>query len=79
MKDSANTSLRRDGQQEGPKDSGAYAQFVAMDSSLLLRVPPAWSDLEGAGLGGIGRGTVGIALSGSQALELDGFPSRLAA
>jgi len=59
----------------GVKDRGAFAEYVAVDSRLLLRIPATWSDLQGAALGGVGWATVGLALSDSQALALAGFPS----
>ncbi|KAI1303967.1 putative alcohol dehydrogenase [Xylaria venustula] len=57
------------------KPQGSFAEFIAVDSRRLLRVPDAWSDLEGAALGAVGWGTVGLALSDPHALALDGFPS----
>ncbi|KAI8949600.1 putative alcohol dehydrogenase [Xylaria longipes] len=57
------------------KPQGSFAEFITVDSRRLLRVPDAWSDLEGAALGAVGWGTVGLALSDPQALALDGFPS----
>ncbi|KAI0408922.1 putative alcohol dehydrogenase [Xylaria palmicola] len=55
--------------------SGAFAQFVAVDSRVVLGVPASWSDVQGAALGAVGWGTVGLALSDPNALALDGFPS----
>ncbi|KAI1100579.1 putative alcohol dehydrogenase [Jackrogersella minutella] len=57
------------------KDSGAFAEFVTVDSRLLLRVPDSWNDLEGAALGAVGWATAGLAFSDSDALALTGFPS----
>lgn len=57
------------------KPQGAFAEFVAVDSRRLLRIPDTWSDLQGAALGAVGWGTVGLALSDPQALALEGFPS----
>lgn len=56
--------------------NGAFAEYVVADSRLLLRVPHAWSDLQGAALGGIGWGTAGLALWDPKALALDGRPSK---
>ncbi|KAI1354756.1 putative alcohol dehydrogenase [Xylaria sp. FL0043] len=58
-----------------PKPPGSFAEFIAVDSRRLLRVPASWSDLEGAALGAVGWGTVGLAISDPHALALDGFPS----
>ncbi|KAI1423492.1 putative alcohol dehydrogenase [Xylaria sp. FL1777] len=57
------------------RPQGSFAEFLAVDSRRLLRIPDAWSDLQGAALGAVGWGTVGLALSDPQALALDGFPS----
>ncbi|KAI1755486.1 putative alcohol dehydrogenase [Xylaria castorea] len=57
------------------KPQGSFAEFIAVDSRRLLRIPDTWSDLEGAALGAVGWGTVGLALSDPHALALDGFPS----
>lgn len=54
---------------------GSFAEYVAMDSRLLLRVPDQWSDLQGAALGGVGWSTAGLAISSSDALALPGHPS----
>ncbi|GAW19046.1 hypothetical protein ANO14919_085300 [Xylariales sp. No.14919] len=59
----------------GSKPQGSFAEFIAVDSRRLLRIPDAWSDLQGAALGAVGWGTVGLALSDPHALALDGFPS----
>ncbi|KAL6158890.1 putative secondary metabolism biosynthetic enzyme [Exserohilum turcicum] len=56
-------------------ESGAFAQWIAVDSQLLLKVPDNMSDLEGAALGGVGWGTAGLAFYDSEALALDGTPS----
>lgn len=56
--------------------SGAFSQWVVADTRLLLRVPDSWSDTEGAALGGVGWGTVGLAVSDPNALGLEGTPSR---
>ncbi|KAI0424001.1 putative alcohol dehydrogenase [Xylaria sp. FL1042] len=65
------------GQYDGAalRPQGSFAEFIAVDSRRLLRIPDAWSDLEGAALGAVGWGTVGLALSDPHALALDGFPS----
>ncbi|KAI1172507.1 putative zinc binding dehydrogenase [Nemania sp. FL0916] len=55
--------------------SGAFSEWVVADSRLLIKVPPSWNDLQGAALGGIGWGTVALALSDNNALALEGFPS----
>lgn len=55
--------------------SGCFAQWLVADARVLLRVPESWSDLEGAALGGIGWGTVGLALSDPDALGLSGLPT----
>ncbi|ORY71960.1 chaperonin 10-like protein [Pseudomassariella vexata] len=55
--------------------SGSFAQFVAADARLLLRVPDEWDDLHGAALGGVGWGTAGLAISDPEALALPGLPS----
>ncbi|KAI0546291.1 hypothetical protein F4679DRAFT_587633 [Xylaria curta] len=43
---------------------------------LLLRVPDDWSDLRAATLDGIGWGTAGLALWGTDAMELEECPTR---
>ncbi|KAH7318293.1 putative alcohol dehydrogenase [Stachybotrys elegans] len=55
--------------------SGAFAEWVAVDARLLIRVPDYWDDIQGAALGGIGWGTVALAMSDVDALALDGLPS----
>lgn len=54
--------------------NGAFAEYVAADARLLLRVPQSWTDLQGAALGGIGWGTVGLVLWDPNALALEGRP-----
>ena len=61
---------------DGEARSGSFAQWLVADARVLLRVPESWSDLEGAALGGIGWGTVGLALSAPDALSLSGLPSQ---
>ncbi|KAI9697555.1 MAG: hypothetical protein M1820_007754 [Bogoriella megaspora] len=55
---------------------GAFAQYVVVDSRLLLRVPDHWTDLQGAALGGVGWSTVALAMSSLDALALPGLPSK---
>lgn len=62
------------GSNPGNPNSGAFAEYLIQDVRLLLRVPDAWSDLEGAALGGIGWATVGLAMEDS--LKLTGLPSK---
>lgn len=61
---------------DGEVRSGSFAQWLVADARVLLRVPESWDDLEGAALGGVGWGTVGLALSGPDALALPGLPSQ---
>jgi NADPH:quinone reductase-like Zn-dependent oxidoreductase len=58
------------------KHNGAFAQFVVVDSRLLLKVPDHWSDLQGAALGGVGWSTVCLAVADPDALALVGTPSK---
>ncbi|KAF3018240.1 hypothetical protein E8E14_013272 [Neopestalotiopsis sp. 37M] len=67
---------RQNATDEPGTHSGAFAQFVVADSRLLLRVPDAWSDAEGAALGGVGWCTVALALSSQDALALPAWPSQ---
>ncbi|KAH7324399.1 putative zinc binding dehydrogenase [Stachybotrys elegans] len=55
---------------------GSFAEYVVVDANQLVRVPDHWSDLEAAALGGIGFGTVGMAMSDPGALALTGLPSK---
>lgn len=55
--------------------SGAFAEWAVADVRLLVRVPDHWDDFQAAALGGIGWGTVGLALSSPDALALQGLPS----
>ncbi|KAJ8129979.1 hypothetical protein O1611_g3655 [Lasiodiplodia mahajangana] len=41
---------------------GAFAQYTVGDARLMVRVPPSWTDLEGAALGGVGWRTATLAL-----------------
>ncbi|RYP45877.1 hypothetical protein DL768_007834 [Monosporascus sp. mg162] len=60
-----------------PGDTGgSFAQYLAVDSRLLVRVPPTWTDLQGAALGGVGWSTLSMAFSDSDALALSGLPSK---
>lgn len=54
---------------------GSFAEYVVVDSRLLLSVPDQWSDVSAAALGGVGWSTVGLAMSSSDALALPGRPS----
>lgn len=60
----------------GTPDNGAFAQWIAVDWRLLLRLPDSMDDLEGAALGGVGWGTAGLALYDPEALGLTGRPSK---
>ncbi|KAI0097729.1 putative alcohol dehydrogenase [Nemania sp. FL0031] len=55
--------------------SGAFAEYVTVDSRLVLGVPTEWSDFQGAALGAVGWGTVGLAISDPEALAIDDLPS----
>ena len=68
--------LRPKNQSPSGGHQGAFAEFILADSRRLLRIPDTWSDLEGAALGAVGWGTVGLALLDPQALALPGFPSQ---
>ncbi|KAM7189798.1 GroES (chaperonin 10)-like protein [Rhypophila sp. PSN 637] len=61
--------------EEAHRGIGAFAEWIVADSRLLLRVPEAWSDLQGAALGGVGWSTLGLAISHPDALGLSGLPS----
>lgn len=56
-------------------NNGAFAEYIAADSRLLLRLPDAFDDLQGAALGGVGWGTAGLAFFDPDALALQGRPS----
>ncbi|RYP18464.1 hypothetical protein DL765_003918 [Monosporascus sp. GIB2] len=58
------------------KHNGSFAQYVAADSRLLLKVPSYWSDLQAAALGGVGWSTLCLAFSDPEALSLQGTPSK---
>ncbi|KAH8651345.1 putative alcohol dehydrogenase [Xylariales sp. PMI_506] len=55
--------------------NGAFAEYLAADARQLLRLPDAIPDLQGAALGAVGWGTVGMALFDPEALALQGRPS----
>ncbi|ORY61264.1 chaperonin 10-like protein [Pseudomassariella vexata] len=55
---------------------GSFAHYLAVDSRLLVCVPPTWTDLQGAALGGVGWSTLSMAFSDSNALALSGLPSK---
>ena len=56
--------------------NGAFSQWVAADSRQMLKIPDEWSDTQAAALGAIGWGTVCMAISDSEALNLAGLPSK---
>ncbi|ORY02747.1 putative zinc binding dehydrogenase [Clohesyomyces aquaticus] len=56
--------------------SGAFAQWISVDSRLILKVPDSMDDFQGAALGGVGWGTAGLAFYDSEALDLKGSPSK---
>jgi NADPH:quinone reductase-like Zn-dependent oxidoreductase len=60
-----------------PSDTGgSFAQYLTVDSRLLVRVPDAWDDMQGAGFGGVGWSTLSMAFSDSEALALSGTPDK---
>ncbi|KAH9896255.1 putative alcohol dehydrogenase [Xylariomycetidae sp. FL2044] len=60
-----------------PGDTGgSFAQYIAVDSRLLVAVPCQWSDLQGAALGGVGWSTLSMAFSDAEALGLSGMPTK---
>ncbi|KAF2761847.1 alcohol dehydrogenase GroES-like domain-containing protein [Pseudovirgaria hyperparasitica] len=61
------------GSNPGNPDIGSFAEFLVADSRLLIKVPDTWSDKEAAALGGVGWGTVALAIEKS--LQLAGRPS----
>lgn len=65
------------GSNPGNPDKGSFAQYLVTDSRLLVRVPDSWTDLDGAALGGVGWGTIALAMEVS--LRLSGRPSKPAA
>ncbi|RHZ44288.1 zinc-binding alcohol dehydrogenase family protein [Aspergillus thermomutatus] len=65
------------GSNPGNPDKGSFAEYLVTDSRLLIRVPDSWTDLDGAALGGVGWGTVALAMEIS--LQLPGRPSKPAA
>lgn len=58
----------------GDDTGGSFAEYLAIDSRLLVRVPPTWTDLQGAALGGVGWSTLSMAFSDPDALALAGVP-----
>jgi NADPH:quinone reductase-like Zn-dependent oxidoreductase len=57
--------------------SGAFAEWLAADTSQLLKLPDSWDDMQGAAIGGICWGTCVLALfADSEALALEGRPSK---
>ena len=56
--------------------NGAFSQWVVADSRQMLRIPESWSDTQAAALGGTGWGTVCMAASDPEALNLTGLPSK---
>lgn len=62
------------GSNPGNPEKGSFAEYLVTDSRLLIRVPDSWTDLEGAALGGVGWGTVALAMEVS--LQLPGRPSK---
>ncbi|KAL3418711.1 alcohol dehydrogenase GroES-like domain-containing protein [Phlyctema vagabunda] len=62
------------GSNPGDHDSGTFVEYLVADERLCLRVPDAWTDLEGAALGGVGWTTVALAMEHS--LCLKGSPLR---
>lgn len=56
-----------------PGDTGgSFAQYLTVDSRLLVRVPGSWDDLQGAAFGGVGWSTLSMAFSDPDALALSG-------
>lgn len=55
--------------------TGAFSEWVAADSRLLIQIPDDWSDLQGAALGAVGWSTVTLAMSHRNYLGLSGLPS----
>ncbi|KAL4811322.1 chaperonin 10-like protein [Aspergillus unguis] len=64
----------RHGNNPGRPDLGAFAQYVIIDSRLLLRVPATWTDVDAAALGGVGWGSAALTIE--QSLKLTGRPSK---
>ncbi|KAI0449058.1 putative alcohol dehydrogenase [Xylaria acuta] len=60
-----------------PGDTGgSFAQYLAVDSRLLVQVPESWDDMQGAAFGGVGWSTLSMAFSDSEALALSGTPDK---
>ena len=56
--------------------NGAFSQWVVADSRQMLKIPDGWSDIQAAALGAIDWGTVCMAVSDSEALNLAGLSSK---
>ncbi|EXL67077.1 hypothetical protein FOPG_16776 [Fusarium oxysporum f. sp. conglutinans race 2 54008] len=54
---------------------GAFSQYIVAEADLLICVPPGWSDVDAAALGGVGWKTAALALWDSATLALSGRPS----
>ncbi|PLB35834.1 zinc-binding alcohol dehydrogenase family protein [Aspergillus candidus] len=65
------------GSNPGNPETGSFAEYLVTDSRLLIRVPDSWTNVDGAALGGVGWGTVALAMEIS--LQLPGRPSKPAA
>ncbi|KAF3401648.1 Deshydrogenase mokE [Penicillium rolfsii] len=57
------------------QSTGAFARFLVADARALIAVPPNWSDLQAAALGGVGWYTAGLTLYDQDMLQLTGRPS----
>jgi NADPH:quinone reductase-like Zn-dependent oxidoreductase len=55
--------------------NGAFARILVADARTLLSVPPEWTDLQAAALGGVGWYTAGQVFYDQDALQLTGRPS----
>ncbi|KFA71230.1 hypothetical protein S40288_03867 [Stachybotrys chartarum IBT 40288] len=55
---------------------GAFSEWIVVEASLLLEIPPHWTELQGAALGGVGWSTVALAMSHPAVLALTGCPSQ---
>jgi NADPH:quinone reductase-like Zn-dependent oxidoreductase len=56
--------------------NGAFQEYAVTDSRHLLVIPDSMSNLQAAAIGAIGWGTAALAISGPDALNLAGLPSR---
>ncbi|KAH7329709.1 alcohol dehydrogenase GroES-like domain-containing protein [Stachybotrys elegans] len=61
------------GSNPGNPSSGAFAEYLVVDSRVVLRVPQTWSDFQAAALGAVGWAT--MALTIEEILQLPGRPS----